>query len=136
MVKSAKSGKEISITVINKVGVLADISRILADRGINIEAVAGYTVDSRASIMVVTGDNLRAAEALQKSGYKSAKENEVIVLELENKQGALKSVGSKLAAEGIDIKYIYGTTCPEGCPAKIIVSTTDNEKALVALKKK
>ncbi|MDD5496572.1 MAG: ACT domain-containing protein [Candidatus Omnitrophica bacterium] len=136
MVKTADLGKEIVVTVINKVGVLADMSRILADHGVNIEAVAGYTVDSRATIMLVTSDNLRAIEALQKGGYKSAKQNDVIIAVLENKTGALKSVSSRLSLEGVDIKYIYGTACPSQCPARIVMSTTDNEKALVVLKAK
>jgi len=136
MIKAANAGKEISVTVVNKVGVLSDISRLLADKGINIEGVAGYVVDSRATIMVVTDDNLRAVEALQKGGYKSARQNDVIVVDLENKPGVLKAISSKLAAEGVDLKYVYGTTCPDGCPARIVISTTDNEKALVVLKKK
>jgi len=35
----------------------------------------------------------------------------------------------------IDIKEIYGSACTAGCPAKIIIITTDNQKALAALKK-
>jgi hypothetical protein len=136
MIKAANAGKEIAVTVVNKVGVLADISKLLADRGLNVEAVAGYIVDSRATIMVVASDSLRAVEALQKGGYKSAKQNDIILVDLENKPGALKSISSKLAAEGVDLKYVYGTTCPEGCPARLVISTTDNEKALVILSKK
>ena len=52
------------------------------------------------------------------------------------KGGALKVLTAKLAAEAIDIKYIYGTTCSCGGPAKVVLSTSDNEKALVACKKK
>lgn len=135
MLKAARLGKEIVVSVVNKIGVLADISRILADHGLNIEAVQGYAVDSEAKILVITDDNLRAGDALRKAGYKSIKESEVVVVELENKAGALKQITATLAAQGIDIKYIYGTTCAGGCPAKIVLSTSDNEKALVAFKK-
>ncbi len=80
MLKSAQLGKEIVVTVINKIGVLADISKMLADHGINIEAIMGYAVNNDAMIMVVTEDNLRAMDALKKAGYKGAKENPVIIL--------------------------------------------------------
>jgi len=135
MIKKAQLGKEIAVSVSNKIGVLADMSKILADHGISILAVAGYSEGKDAKIMLVTADNLRAADALKKNSYKNVKENEVILVELENKTGALKLVAEKLAAESIDIKYIYGTTCVAGCPAMIALLTSDNAKALVAFKK-
>lgn len=135
MISQAQLAKEIVVTAVNKIGVLADMSKLLAESGVNIEAVAGYAVDKEAKIMLVTNDNLRAVDALKKSGYTSIKENEVVVIELEDKPGALKNITARLAAEGIDIKQIYGTTCSAGCPAKLVISTTDNEKALVAFKK-
>lgn len=135
MVKGVCLGKEIKVTVVNKIGVLSDMSKILADHGINIEAVAGYAAEgNKAEIILITTDNLRASDALKKKGYASVEEREVIMFDLENKPGALKGVTAKLAVEGIDIKYIYGTTCSAGCPAKIVLSTSDNEKALLALK--
>ncbi len=136
MIKKASLGKEIVVTVANKIGILANISKILADHGINIEALAGYAVNNDAKIMVVADDTLRGKEALQKAGYSTIKENEVVLVDLENKPGALKSVTAKLAEAKIDIKYTYGTTCPEGCPARIVLATTDNEKALVSFKAK
>ena len=136
MLKSAKLTKGIIVTVMNKIGVLADMSRILADHGLNIEALKGYAEDGQAKIMLITDDNLRTVDALKKNGYKGAVEIEMIMLELENKPGALKYISAKLALEEIDIKFIYGAVCPGGCPAKIILSTSDNEKALVAFKAK
>lgn len=135
MVKTAKLVKEIVVIVINKIGVLADMAKIMASHGINIEAIVGYAINNEAKIMVVTDDNLRATDALKKAGYKSVKEEEVVIVELENKPGALKLVTSNLASEGIDIKHLYGTTCPGGCPAKIVLSTSENEKALIIFKK-
>jgi hypothetical protein len=136
MIKNANLGKEIVVTTENKVGVLANMSKILADHGINIEGVAGYAMNNEAKIMLLVDDTLRAKEALQKAGYKNMKEHEVVVVDLENKPGALKSISAKLAAEKIDINYTYGTACPEGCPARIVLATSENEKALVSFKAK
>ncbi|MDP2913291.1 MAG: ACT domain-containing protein [Candidatus Omnitrophota bacterium] len=134
MIKSLKKGKEIVVTAANKVGILATISKILADHAINIEGVAGYAVNKEAKIMLVTNDTPRAKKALQEGGYKKIKENDVVVVELENKPGALKDLSAKLAGGKIDIKYTYGTTCIESCPSRIIFSTSNNEKAIVILK--
>lgn len=135
MIISAELGKEIAVTVVNKIGILADMSKILADHGINIEAVAGYAQEGEAKIALVTDDNLRATDALKKAGYKGTIENPVVIVELENKAGALRNITTKLASEGIDIKSIYGTTCSGGCPAKIILSTNNDEKTLLIFKK-
>ncbi len=136
MVKNANLAKEIVVTMPNKIGILANISKMLADHGINIEGVAGYASNNEAKIMIVVDDTLRAKEALEKAGYKSVSQSGVVVVDLENKPGALKGVTAKLAGEKIDIKYTYGTTCPEGCPARLVLSTSDNEKAVVLLKTK
>ncbi|MFH0827367.1 MAG: ACT domain-containing protein [Candidatus Omnitrophota bacterium] len=135
MVKEAKLSKEIVVTVTNKIGILADMSRLLADAGINIDAVAGYAVGNEARIMLVTPDDARAEETLKKANYTSIKLNDCIVVDLENKPGALKDITAKMASEMLDIKQIYGSACTAGCPAKIIISTTDNQKAIAAFKK-
>jgi hypothetical protein len=134
MLKDVNLGKELVVSLPNKVGILANISKILADHGINIEGVAGYAQGTDAKIMIVAEDTLRAKEALEKGGYRSVKENEVIVIDLENKPGALKVITAKLAKDGIDIRYTYGTACPSGCPARLIMATSANEKAVVSLK--
>ena len=135
MVKSAQLAKQIVVTIANKVGILAEISKLVADHGINVEAVAGYAINNEAKIMFLTSDNQRVTDALKKAGYSSIKEEEVVVVELENKAGALKNITGVLVDQGIDIKQVYGTACIAGCPAKIILSTSNNDKVLVALKK-
>ncbi len=137
MIKTVELGKEIVVTVVNKIGALADISKIITGQGINIDAIAGCAVDNEAKLAFVTNDNLQAVDALKKAGYNSLKEEEVVIAELENKSGALKLITADLAGQGIDIKHIYGTvcSCPANCPAKIVLCTSDNKKALAVLKK-
>ena len=135
MLKSVSMGKEICVKVINKIGVLADMSKILTDSKINIEAIAGYGKDGtkEAEIMLVTDNNARALELLKKNNYTAVKEKEVLVVELNNKPGALKTITERIATEGVDIRYIYGTACSGEYPAKIILATTDDKKALALL---
>ncbi|MFA5143161.1 MAG: ACT domain-containing protein [Candidatus Omnitrophota bacterium] len=134
MIKNAELGKELVLTVPNKMGTMANVSKILADHGINIEGVAGYAIGNEAKVMIVADDILRAGDALKKAGFKAIETKEVVVVELENKPGALKSLSARISDAKIDIRYLYGTTCSGGCAATIIVSTSDNEKALVVFK--
>ena len=136
MIKSLALSKEISVVVVNEIGALSKMTSFLVNHGINLEAIAGYSnnIGDQAGLMFITSDNVSAVEALASNGYTDTKENEVIIVELENTPGALKNISERLAQKSINITYIYCTTCMGGCPAKIILSTTDNLKALSVLK--
>jgi len=132
VIKSLSVGKEVSVVVVNEIGALARITSFLVNHGINLEAIAGYSnnIGDRAGIMFITSDNIAAIETLTQNGYMDTRENDVIIVELENRPGALKNISERLAQNDINITYIYCTTCMSGCPAKIVLSTSDNEQAI------
>lgn len=134
MIKRVTLGEEIGVVTRNKVGILADIAKALADQGINIEAILGYEVGGTGKVFLVTSANLNVIAELRKKKYKSIKEAEVIIVELENKPGALKVVAMELKKKKIDIKYIYVTSCSSGgCSSKMVLQTSDNEAAMSLL---
>ncbi len=137
MLKKAALVKQIYVTVTNEVGVLNRMADYLADRGINIEAVAGYemTGTDKARVMLVVDDTRRATDLLKQKGFTTLEEREEILVELENKPGSLKSVTSILAAKGINIKQIYGSMSSEKSPVRVVMATSDNQTAIVTLKK-
>jgi hypothetical protein len=137
MLKKAALVKQIYVTVTNEAGVLNRMADFLADRGINIEAVAGYemTGTDKAKVMLVVDDTRRATDLLKQKGFTTLEEREEILVELENKPGSLKSVTSILAAKGINIKQIYGSMSSEKSPVRVVMSTSDNQTAIVTLKK-
>jgi hypothetical protein len=135
MIKGVGLGEEIVIVTENRVGLLADISRIMSENGINIEAVVGYEYNKKARILLVTSANLLMIDALKKRGYDSVKETEVVEVDLENKPGAVKIVTTELANYGIDIHYIYVTSSKEGSSSKMVLETSDNEKTIALLQK-
>ena len=130
-----KLGKEIFFAVPNKVGQLSAVSEAVANAGINIEGIVGYAKEGlqEADIMLITNNNEATINTLKNIGYSAIKEKDILILEIENKPGTLKAISSKLSENGIDIKYIYGTTAAEGF-SKIILSTGDNQKTLQILK--
>ena len=136
MIKSVTLGEELVITTKNKVGLLADIAEMLAQRGINIESALGYESGSIAKLMLVTSANLTILGELKKRKYKSVKETEVVMVELENKPGALKVVTTELKKAGIDIKYLYVTSpLTMGGGSRMVLQTSDNEEAMALLSK-
>ena len=134
MIHSAKLGKEFVVVSENKVGVLSKIATILADRGIDILAVSAQAAGGVALINLVTDDALRTKDLLSKKKIK-AQENAVLLLQVEDKPGVLKRLTKKLAAKKIDILNIYGSAPASYGPCVLVISTSDNSKALLALKK-
>ncbi len=125
------SGKELVFQTADEVGMLAKVSKALAAAGVNILAVAAYTQEGKGHFMVVTSDNAKTAESLKSQGTDSA-EKDVILLELENKVGALSEISGKLAAAGVNISYLYASA-GESPASLIVLGTSDNAKAMEAL---
>lgn len=124
--------KELKASKQNKVGLLAEISSAVADAGVNITAICAYVVGANAEFRIAASDNTKATAALKGKGYETTEKN-AVKLVLENRVGALKEAGKKLAAANIDLNYIYGTVS-DGGPAAIIFSSNNDDKAIEALK--
>jgi len=84
----------------------------------------------------VTNANLVVVGELKKKKYKFVKEAEVVMVELEDKPGALKVVTTELKKAKIDIKYLYVTTMPGATSlSRMVMQTSDNEKTMALLSK-
>jgi hypothetical protein len=135
MIKRVTLGEELVITVKNKIGLMAEISEMLANRGINIESALGYESGKTAKLMLVTTANIAILSDLKKK-YKSVRETEVVMVELEDKPGAMKVVTTELKQAKIDIAYLY-VTAPANLrgSSRMVIQTSDNEKAMALLSK-
>lgn len=137
MIKNITLGEEIVVTTKNKVGIMADIAMTLANEGVNIEAVVGYEEGQTGRVMLVTSANIRVVDALKARGYSDVKEREVVLVELDNRPGALKVVTQELKDNEIDIQHLY-VTSPTGrgsYSSKMVILTNDNETAMAVLMK-
>ena len=133
MIKSVTIGEEIVVTTRNKIGILADAAVIMANDGINIDALLGYEVGLTAKLLFITDGNLRILNELKKKKYRTIKETEVVVVELGNSPGSLKVVATELKNNKIDVKHVYITSPYRGESSRMILQTSDNEKAMSLL---
>lgn len=135
MIKSLVRAKEISVVAKNEIGALSRMMSFLVNHGINVETVAGYSsrTGEAGNLIFITDNNKEAITELINNGYEDIAEKDVIVLELENRPGALKNISEIFALNRVNIDYIYCTTCSGGCAAKVVLSTPDNDKAVRAL---
>ena len=128
----ARQGKELVISTENRPGVLHEMTKLLAERGISVLAVLGAVSNGDCLIRLVADDNLRAADALVEKGY-DLSEQSVIILELPHKPGMLKRVAEVLATEEIDIHYLYASAREQDDKCLLIVHTENDDHALPRL---
>lgn len=126
--------EQLIISAKDKPGLLADLTADIAEVKVNIEAICGYEKQGDAFFYVITRENARVKKALIPKGWQ-VKDGEVVVVDLENKPGALNKIAKKLAAQGINILFCYGSTGEDSVhPCHFVFKTEDNQAALAALK--
>lgn len=128
----AHSGKEIVVRVKNEIGILADLSKVVAEKGINILAINSWVENGEGAIRLVTEDNLRAGEALQAHGYK-VDEKEMVSVEAQHTPGLLRHITQMLAKESINITHMYASATINQDICLVILATDNNERAIVLL---
>ena len=124
--------KEIMVKVENKVGMMSEVSDIVANSGANITALNAFGIDKNAIFRIVTSDNAKAIAALKAKDI-AVSERDAVSVSLEDKPGAAAGLGEKIKAAGIDIKYIYGSVCGCAGACMLILNCSDNKKAVEAL---
>lgn len=128
-----KKIKQLTVTTQDRPGMLKEVSQVIAAQGVNIDAICAYGMQGKAVFYVITQDNIKAKQALLAKKWQ-VEEDEVVMLDLENKPGALAEISAKLKDKNVNLKYCYGTTCAGSSPGRFILKADDNDAALAALK--
>lgn len=129
----AKIAKELVVGADNKVGMLAEVSGFIAETGVNITAISAYAMGEKAIFRIVTSDNDKAENVLVQKGFK-VDENEIVAVNLPDKVGQAKEIADKIKNAGINLDYIYGSTC--GCAdtqALMVIGSKENQKVVDAI---
>lgn len=130
---SAKHCKEVSVRVYNDIGILSQLTRIVAEKGVNIRAAAAWVEDGNKGIVrLVTDDNLRAVDALRAHDYAPEEVDSVEVL-MEHSPGMLSRVCATIGSGELNIRYLYASAPVSDETCLLVLSTDDNERALVLL---
>ncbi len=124
---------QLMINVNNKVGTVAEVSSTVSASGINLVAFCAYAVDNNGFIMFVTEDNKKAKKLLLAKNY-DVQEEEIILLTMDNKPGALHKVTQRIADCGIDLTLVYGTVERKGKKSQVVLISENNNAVLAAIK--
>ena len=134
---TASPAMEITATFVDSVGLTAKVAAALAAENVNILAGTGYSASGprqKAIFTLIVDDLVKAERALDMIGAEEIQDSSVILVETENKVGALERIAKLIADAGIMIYYFYSTTST-GKMASCVIRTADDQKAIKILRK-
>jgi hypothetical protein len=118
--------QQISVFLENRPGRLGALCEVLADEGVNIQAIMVPSGTDYGIVHVVVDRHEDALKALDARGYRTYT-SRVLDLGIDDQPGALASLADRLAENDIDIKYAYSAVA--GDRGRLILSVSDAEKA-------
>ena len=111
----------------NEVGVIADISKALADEGINIETISAEGLCEKGVITLTTDAYDDALRVLTHAGFKTVSD-ESLVIRLPDEPGALAKIAEKFKNAGVNIQSLHIIDRRNG-HALVALSADDRAKA-------
>ncbi len=124
--------KQLSIFLENRPGGMAKICGTLSESGINILALSIHDTVDHAIIRLLADRPVKALLILEQLGLYIL-ESDVVVLELDNRPGALAEVARKLARADINIEYAYCSATDHQSTGCLILRTDESERTLELL---
>ena len=127
--------RQFSVFLVNKPGVLAQVTKVIAQAKINIMAMTMTDSSEHGVLRLVGEDPAHLRKALAGLNLPTT-ETEVLMVTMANRTGALAEVCQRLADSHINIGYAYCTTGASGGKTQGIFKVADNKKAMKVLKEK
>ena len=117
---------QISIFLENRAGALSEITRLLADNGINLRAISISESADYGVLRIIADNTEKAKNVLLENGCIMSM-TPVAVLALPDKPASLSTVLLLLAEKGIDIEYMYSFFTHQDGYAYIAFRLADEE---------
>lgn len=124
--------KQLAIFLDNRPGTLARVADALSEAKINIFAISTSDTVDHSVIRLIVSDYRRALHVFEERGTLVV-EDDVLMIEGDNKPGSLARISHKLAGAKINIEYAYCATPPDAKKGLLILRVTDTKKALKVL---
>ncbi len=121
--------EQISVFLENKAGRLSEVTRILAEAGVNIRALSLADTSDFGILRLIVNDNEKAREALKANGFTVGK-TDVVAVEVGDRPGGLHTILDILYKAGVNVEYMYAFVQQSGDHAVIIFRFDNLEEAV------
>jgi hypothetical protein len=123
---------QLAVFLANKPGTLAAVCDALASEKINIFALTVSDTIDHAVVRMIVSDPKRALSIFEQHGTLVV-ENDVLLLEQDNKPGTLSEIAKKLADKNVNIEYAYLATAKTSRKGLLVLRPNDLKKAIEIL---
>lgn len=123
--------KQLSIFLENRTGRINEVTKILAENGINMQAFSMAETADFGLLRLIVPDVEKAVEVLRAASF-AVMLTDVLCINCQNVPGALSAVLEKLASNDIFIEYMYAFS--DGDSANVIIRPNNVEAAVKVLK--
>lgn len=119
---------ELTVRVQNMPGALSRLCRILADERVDIVALS---LEPAGTLHLLVDNPVHAAGLLRDRHYQVT-ERDVLYTIVPNDPGSLAKIAAMLAAEGVNLEYVYVTTVEDQSMAAVVAGVPDAARASAA----
>lgn len=124
--------KQLALFLDNRPGTLARVSEALAKAKINIYAMSISDTVDHSVVRMVVSDPTRALRLFEEHNA-LAVDDDVLMIEGDNRPGSLADICQKLSAAKVNIEYAYCATPPNAKRGLLILRVSNAAKALKVL---
>ena len=121
--------KQISVFFENKPGRLGEVTKVLADAGINLRVISIADTADFGILRLIVNNHEKAAAALHDAGF-TIRITNVAAVEIEDVPGSLARVMDIFKTANVNIEYLYASLEGKEGKAVVIFKLEDHEKGL------
>ncbi|MDR3199963.1 MAG: ACT domain-containing protein [Spirochaetales bacterium] len=125
--------KQISVFLENSAGRLGEVTRVLADAGINLRAISIADTNDFGILRLIVNNQEQAVKALTDAGFTTRITN-VAAVEVDDKPGSLARVMELFQKSDVNIEYLYASLEGKEGKAVVIFKLKDHVEGLKLIK--
>ncbi len=126
--------KQISIFIENKSGRLAEVTRLLGEKGVNIQALSLADTSDFGILRLLVDNTDVALETLKEGGF-TVNKTEVVAVEVPDQPGGLCEILQVLDKTEVNVEYMYAFVARNVGNAVIIFRFDEIDSAIETLQK-
>jgi hypothetical protein len=119
---------DLTIMLEDRPGILAELGEALGGAQVNIEGFCGYRSDGSGVVHLLVDDAGAARSALEGAGFAVQDEQEVVVVDIEDRPGALGVIARRISDADVSLTLGYLAT-----NTRLVVGAEDLEKLRAAV---
>ncbi|MDR2094151.1 MAG: ACT domain-containing protein [Treponema sp.] len=125
--------KQISVFLENTTGRLGEVTRVLAQAGINLRAISIADTADFGILRLIVNNHEKAVQALNDAGFTTRLSN-VAAVEIDDIPGSLAKVMELFQKSQVNIEYLYASLESKAGKAVVIFKLEDHDKGIRIIK--